>query len=488
LFGASLERVVNSANWFQQLSNQQFHEIERLRAESSKQCAEIERLERDNRRLRDRLAALERDKFQKRHKSVDQDDNRQEDDPDAGAAKPAKKRGAPIGHPGWYRPVPAAFDRLEMVVPDQCPSCGGAVALDRELPPEDHLQEDIIDGRAQVICYRHPAAICTACGAAVEVPGPGELLGCAIGPHARAMAAFLHFEIGLSVRKVAAVCRGLTNFPFSPAAVLGFEQQAESRAKMLADDVASKLQFSIVVYADETSWSIDGQSAHVWFHGNEDLAHYHIDASRAGTVSREILGPEFGGVLTTDCYAAYERHHARAKQKCLAHLRRTAKDWREAVPSASVASTFFSAIIACVARACALARARPETGVWTRQQQLEVAWLQSELDRLETMLVDHELAEQLQNRLKKHHAEWLVFLDHAGVAPTNNLAERSLRSLVILRKLTFGNRSPGGAERVSCYMTVIETAKRQGHRVLDFLRRLFTQPAAKLLVELYAPP
>jgi hypothetical protein len=40
-----------------------------------------------------------------------------------------------------------------------------------------------------------------------------------------------------------------------------------------------------VVHADETRWSIDGDSAHVWFHGNEDLAHYHIDPSRAGEVS-----------------------------------------------------------------------------------------------------------------------------------------------------------------------------------------------------------
>jgi len=39
--------------------------------------------------------------------------------------------------------------------------------------------------------------------------------------------------------------------------------------------------------------------------------------SRAGEVSRNLLGPYFDGTLVTDCYAGYEAHTAKAKQKCL---------------------------------------------------------------------------------------------------------------------------------------------------------------------------
>jgi hypothetical protein len=61
-------------------------------------------------------------------------------------------------------------------------------------------------------------------------------------------------------------------------------------------------------------------------------------------VSRDILGPYFDGTLVTDCYAGYEAHHAKAKQKCLAHLARTARYWQKVVPPDSEASTFFTAI------------------------------------------------------------------------------------------------------------------------------------------------
>ena len=492
LLGASLERVVNSANWFQELSHQQFHEIERLRREVSERDGRIEQLQHQLADTRRQLNELQRRRFQKHHADDEPEPQATPGDATSGTAAkpetPARKRGAPVGHPGWFRPQPTDIDRTIPVVPERCADCHVPVVRATELPPRDHVQEDVVNGRVEVVCFRHVAAYCPCCGAAVEVAGPGELLGCPIGPNAKAIAAFLHFEVGLSCRKVRAVSAGLLGFSFAPASVLGFEQQVAERVEALADDIASKLQFSIAVHADETRWSIDGETAHVWFHGNEDLAHYHIDPSRAGEVSRKILGEKFDGVLTTDCYAAYEQHAAGAKQKCLVHLARDAREWRETVPAESAARQFFLDLIEWVRRACALDRQRPESVAWLPEHQGEIDWLRGEQKRLEGVPLDHALAERLQNRLKKHTAEWLVFLDHAGVSATNNLAERALRPLVILRKLTFGNRSTAGAQRTSWFMSVIETAKRQGHRVREFLVRLWTEPAERLFIALYAPP
>ena len=87
---------------------------------------------------------------------------------------------------------------------------------------------------------------------------------------------------------------------------------------------------------------------------------------------------------------------------------------------------------------------------------------------------DSDRATRLQKRIRKYSGEWLTFLDHPGVAPTNNLAEQALRAVVILRKLTFGSRTKAGAKRLGTMMTVIETAKRQGQNVLKFLGTLLT--------------
>ena len=70
--------------------------------------------------------------------------------------------------------------------------------------------------------------------------------------------------------------------------------------------------------------------------------------------------------------------------------------------------------------------------------------------------------------------------------PTNNLAERALRPLVILRKITFGHRSASGARRMALIMTVQETAKRHGRRPSDIFYRLATRPPNEVLRYLYA--
>ena len=99
--------------------------------------------------------------------------------------------------------------------------------------------------------------------------------------------------------------------------------------------------------------------------------------------------------------------------------------------------------------------------------------------------MSHEKAVTLQKRILKHQHEWLVFLDDPHVPPTNNMAERALRPLVVLRKITFGHRSHVGAVRMGRLMTVAETAKRQFHRQSDIYYRLLTQPPGRVLRRLY---
>lgn len=102
------------------------------------------------------------------------------------------------------------------------------------------------------------------------------------------------------------------------------------------------------------------------------------------------------------------------------------------------------------------------------------------------MPLDSERAARLQKRLRRYHDEWLAFLDHPGMSPTNNLAEQALRAIVILRKLTFGSRTRAGAKHLGTMMTVIETTKRQGKDVLKFLLTLFTMSSNQSRRAMYA--
>lgn len=300
---------------------------------------------------------------------------------------------------------------------------------------------------------------------------------------------FLRNDIGISYRKVPQVLEETFGFSFVPATLIAFEKVLADRAEPLAEDIAKKIGSSDgAVHADETYWTLNGKRAYYWLHATTHYIHFQFDPSRAGEVSRNVLGPNFTGTLVTDCYSGYHAHTAGAKQKCLAHVARRAREWQRLTATGSADHAFFEAVKQWVKRGCEFHRRRGLNELSPETLAAEAAWLRAELPRLETCLLEHEKALRLQARLKRHHDEWLVFVDDPRVPPTNNLAERKLRPLVVLRKITFGHRSEAGGKRMAKIMTIKETAKAHGHKASDFFYYLQTHSAEQSLRRLYSGP
>jgi hypothetical protein len=349
LGGAALGTLVHAADEQTEWTDSLLRQIDSLRAENTAKLHKIEEQAATIEQLRRELKA-ERPKQFKAQKEEPAEAVTE----DAAATRGPKKRGAPRGHPGWYRKRPAKYDRLVLVPsPDQCPRCGGAVKARRDRPVYDHLQEDWINGRRIVTCFRHEQGRCRKCRRWTRQAGPGELLRAMIGPHLRAVSLFLQYDIGLTTRKVVRSINGLAQFSFVPASLLHFGKQAAQKAKPLAQDVAEKLRACDANHADETHYRIDGQPAYVWFHGNEHLAHFCVTGTRSGKVSRTILGEDYQGGLHMDCYAGYDRHKTRIKQRCLSHLKRSAEAWCKVLPQQAPHSrAFFDAVGKWVKRGC----------------------------------------------------------------------------------------------------------------------------------------
>jgi transposase len=70
-----------------------------------------------------------------------------------------------------------------------------------------------------------------------------------------------------------------------------------------------------------------------------------------------------------------------------------------------------------------------------------------------------------------------------GVEPTNNVAERALRPVVLWCKGGFGSYSEGGSRFAERLLTVVATCRQQGRRLLDFL-----VAAAEAALQRTAPP
>jgi transposase len=407
-----------------------------------------------------------------------------------GNDKTAGKRGAPVGHPGWFRPTPTTCDEIVLVAaPRKCPHCGGDVRSFPNYESHDHLQEDVVNNTHQAVLYRHTPGRCRACRRWVQQAGSGEVLGRRIGPRMRALAMYLRNEIGISYRKVPRALEEMFGFSFVPGSLIAFEKVLAGLAEPLADDIAKKIGSSDgAVHADETYWTLDGERAFYWLHATTLYVHFQFDSSRAGEVSRAVLGDDFTGTLVTDCYSGYHAHQAKAKQKCLAHVARRAHEWQPLTVEGSADYRFFEDVKQWVKRGCEFHRRRQLDQLSPEELTTEAAWLCEELSRLEGYALGHEKALTLQARLQRHHDEWLVFVDDPRVPPTNNLAEQKLRPLVVLRKITFGHRTEAGARRMAKIMTIKETAKAHGHKASDFFYYLQTHSTARSLRHLYSGP
>jgi transposase len=80
---------------------------------------------------------------------------------------------------------------------------------------------------------------------------------------------------------------------------------------------------------------------------------------------------------------------------------------------------------------------------------------------------------RLDDHVRAHRGEWLVFLHEAEVAPTNNHAEQMLRPAVITRKVGGCNKNLLGALVHSILASIMVSCHRQGKRFLDLARRLW---------------
>ena len=81
-----------------------------------------------------------------------------------------------------------------------------------------------------------------------------------------------------------------------------------------------------------------------------------------------------------------------------------------------------------------------------------------------------------RNLLKAWPALW-TFAAHKGVQPTNNHAERALRSAVIYRKLSLGSQSDDGERRIERLLSAHTTCRLQRRSLFAYLTELFAAQA-----------
>jgi len=196
----------------------------------------------------------------------------------------------------------------------------------------------------------------------------------------------------------------------------------------------------------------------------EEVVYYYTE-TREGDFLQELLR-EFGGVLVSDFYAAYDAIDC-PQQKCLIHLMRDLNDDLLRQP--------FNEELKELARDFAvLLKPMIETvdrfglkAHFLRKHKLFVERFYKELSKRD---YQSAITTYYKKRFEKNRDKLFTFLNHDGVPWNNNNAEHAIKAFAALRKGLGGTSSEKGIGEYLTLLSICETCKYKGIRFLDFLR------------------
>ena len=463
------------------------YQLKELSEELAQEQRQRKQVELENQQLQAQLQALHRRQFTGRKAAAPEPED---------VANPPKKRGAPLGHPPWQRAKPTRIDQVVTVpAPDSCPVCHHP-KLQPRTEVHEHVQEDIVlEPRTVVTCFRHQQAYCPQCDKKVWLPGPGEMPGAYIGPATKATAAYRRYQLNVPDRKISQFFSDFFGLRFVPASAYGFERQAVRHGRPLYEDLRQKIRALPVVHADETSWRHDGDHYWVWYAGDDDLAFFHLDAHRTTEAAQTVLGERFHGTIVADAYASYKGVHPKDWQSCLAHIKTKAKELEQELAllkgkaADPKARLFCKQIQGFVHDACQAHRQLARKPWRAQRAKAKKRALRRQLQALCRRPLRYPKAEAFRKRLRgPEQKHFFTCFRRPKVPPTNNQAERSLRPVVIMRKVVQGTRSDKGLENHSVLRSLFETARRQGKKPHQFFHDLLTKSTVEAQAALYRKP
>ncbi|MGQ9636114.1 MAG: IS66 family transposase [Bryobacteraceae bacterium] len=449
--------------------------IGQLEEESHRLHQQMERLEEENKRLRKELEAAQR---AARRQAAPFSRGRSKSEPKA----PGRKPGAAYGQ-HHRRPVPDHVDEeITVAVPEQCPDCGGPLTIERVEP---QYQEEIVR-RTWVRRFHIPICRCTRCHNRVQGRHPmqtSDALGAAaaqVGPEAVTLGVLMNKSLGLPHADAAAILKQGFALRMSRGGICRAIQRVARKAEATWHALREAARRSALAHMDETGWKVEAQLHWLWAVVTEQVTFCEIRPGRGFAEAAEILGAEYAGWLIHDGLQLYYKFLKAAHQSCVAHLIRRCRDLAEVAPAA--AARFPLAVKQMLEEGLALRDRYLEHkislhGLWTATGRLE-----AKLDRLLGRNYRDPANRRLAKHLRHERPYLFTFLYCPGlVDATNNLAERVMRTLVVIRKNWGGNRTENGARVQAVLTSVLCTARQQDKDVFQLLTDLLRSPQPKLL-------
>ena len=193
-------------------------------------------------------------------------------------------------------------------------------------------------------------------------------------------------------------------------------------------------------------------------------------------MATELLG-DFDGHLSTDFSGAYNAYGGK-HQRCWTHLLRDLHDLKQAHQQDADVLAWAHSVRALYDDAVAWLAAQAQPAQAARESEyVELTGRSHALGLVYAKAKSHPCC-ALSKRLLRHEDELFQFVLVEGLSADNNLAERSIRPLVVIRKISGGSRSDEGTKTRMGLASLFETWQARKLNPFDECFKLLSQRAS----------
>ena len=449
---------------------------ESSRRKAAKQASRIRQLEAENAELKARLLQLERlvAKLRKDSSTSSKPPSTDITNPKKEKPKGGGKRraGGQLGHKKHERKFTLAdADVQHGYELDLCPRYGSSNLL--LLPEESNIlyQFELVEKPALLNAHICFAYYCEDCDEVHHAELPNEIAnGGLVGPRLSATIAYLKGGCHSSYTTVQSFLADVLGVDLSTGMISKVIKKATEALDPAYNDLLERLPTEENVNVDETGHKERGKKFWTWCFCAGLYTLFRISKSRGSEVLFDILGKEFEGSLGCDYFSAYRKFMKGSNvlvQFCLAHLIR---DLRFLTTLPDKATQNYGKRV--------LKEFRALFRVIHQRETLEPARFQARLEKARKKILQvigrapcRSEAQNIAERFRNHGKAYFLFITTPGIEPTNNIAERAIRTVVIDRKVTQGTRGVEGRRWCERIWTTMATCRQQGRSAFGFLHQ-----------------
>lgn len=365
------------------------------------------------------------------------------------APKPA---GAKQGHKAYARHVPERIDSIKALNPKRCPHCKTKLGETQEIR-QRYVTDIKIISKVKNTRYDIHRKYCPKCKKIVEEEAPNVLPHARFGLNLMLFVMYLRLGLRLPGNKVREFLLTMYDLTISEGEIVHILKQLVVAFGPYYAHLEKIIKVARVKHTDSTSWRVDGKNYFAWVFIATGVVLYKIRKRNNSRVPLSVFGTKQKGMtLVIDRHSALRALAEKASfllQLCWSHILADSKDLAKNFGAEGKYVHRRLKEIYEIA-ACLEGKGKQE----------HVDALKAEILGLTLRHYKHTTVRKFVNNLWNRDCKSLFrFVTDPEIDSTNNLSERELRHLVVIRKISNGSRSHRGAHATAMLLSVIQSLR-----------------------------